>query len=134
MSDVLIVDDDADIRESMRTLLEDIGGHTVVEAPDGLAALAILRSSERRYVVLLDMLMPGLDGIGVLQAVAMDADLASRHTYVLVTVSRRANSADFPSSLALVVPVVPKPFDMDVLLTTVAEAEQRLGESIGGAS
>lgn len=128
MAHVLIVDDDADIRMSMRTMLEDIGGHIVLEAPDGLVALEILRSSEQRLVVLLDLLMPGLDGIGVLQEVAADEALATRHAYMLVTVSRLATSGELPSSLALLVPVVPKPFDMDVLLNAVAEAGGRIGD------
>lgn len=133
MAHVLIVDDDADIRMSMRTMLEEIGGHTVLEAPDGLAALEILRSSEQRLVVLLDLLMPGLDGIGVLREVAADEGLASRHAYVLVTVSRLASSGELPPNLALPVPVVPKPFDMDVLLKTVAEAGSRIAGSLSPA-
>jgi CheY-like chemotaxis protein len=123
---VLVVDDDEDIRLSMRTLLEDIGGHTVDEAANGLDALAYLRQCTEPLVVLLDLLMPGLDGIGVLQAVAQDEELATRHAYVLVTVSRRATSAEFPASLALTVPVIPKPFDINVLLQTVNEAGERL--------
>jgi two-component system chemotaxis response regulator CheY len=123
---VLIVDDDADIRMTMRTLLEDFGGHTVLEAADGVSALEQLRASEDALVVLLDLLMPKLDGIGVLQAVAADARLATRHAYVLVTVSRKAESATRLASLALAVPVVAKPFDISVLLETVAESDRRL--------
>lgn len=126
MAHVLIVDDDEDIRLSTRATLEDLGGHTVVEAPDGLVALAILRASEQPLVVLLDLLMPGLDGIGVLEAVAADEALATRHDYVLVTVSRRATKREFPASLALAVPVVPKPYDLGVLLQTVGEASARV--------
>ena len=130
MADVLIVDDDEDIRASVRAILEDLGGYTVYEAPDGAAALAILQTSQQSFVVLLDLLMPGMDGIDVLEAVAADETLATRHSYVLVTVSRRAVSKDFPSTLKLAVPIVPKPYDLDTLLTVVAEANAR----IGGAS
>jgi two-component system, chemotaxis family, chemotaxis protein CheY len=126
MADVLIVDDDADIRQALRTLLEDIGGHHVLEANDGLAALDILRSAPQHLVVLLDLLMPDLDGLGVLRAVAADARLSSQHAYLLVTVSRQATASDFADRLALAVPVIPKPFDIDLLLSAVADAEQRL--------
>lgn len=130
MAHVLVVDDDEDIRMSMRTLLEEIGGHHVHEASDGIEALAHLRESTEPLVVLLDLLMPGLDGIGVLQTVAQDEELATRHAFVLVTVSRRATSSDFPASLALMiplaVPVIPKPFDINVLLQTVNDANRRL--------
>lgn len=128
MAHVLIVDDDADIRMTMRALLEDIGGHTVLEAADGESGLERLRASEERLVVLLDLLMPGLDGIEVLQAVAADKQLATRHAYVLVSVSRRALTEDLGPSLGLAVPVVPKPFDMDVLLDAVAEADSHIHE------
>lgn len=131
MAHVLIVDDDADIRSSMRSILEDVGGHTALEAVDGLEALELLRSSKQRLVVLLDVLMPALDGIGVLRQVVADKDLATRHAYVLVTVSRHATSADFLSNLAMDVPVVSKPFDMDVLLATVAEAAHSIKGGFG---
>jgi hypothetical protein len=52
--------------------------------------------------------------------------VAARHAYVLVTVSRKAESADFAASLALAVSVVPKPYDMDVLLETVSEASRQI--------
>lgn len=126
MAHVLIVDDDEDIRISMRAALEDVGGHTVLEAADGRAALDVLRASERPLVVLLDLLMPRLDGIGVLEAVAADETLATRHAYVLVSVSRRATSLEFPASLALAVPIVPKPYDIDALLDAVAQASSRV--------
>ena len=130
MADVLIVDDDEDIRASMRAILEDLGGYTVYEASDGASALATLRASQQSFVALLDLLMPGMDGIDVLEAVAADETLATRHAYVLVTVSRRAVSKEFPSTLKLAVPIISKPYDLDTLLNVVAEASV----SIGGES
>jgi CheY-like chemotaxis protein len=126
MAHVLVVDDDADIRLAMRTLLEEVGGHTVQEAPNGEEALEVLRASPRPLVVLLDLLMPGMDGIAVLQAVAADETLATRHRYMLVTVSRRALNKEFPEDLAFMVPVIPKPFDMDDLLQMVENAVSTL--------
>ncbi|MGQ0617786.1 MAG: response regulator transcription factor [Acidimicrobiia bacterium] len=64
---VLVVDDDASIRRVVRTVLE-ADGFSVVEAADGPAALGLLdapfdhRSAE---AVILDIMMPGLDGIEV---------------------------------------------------------------------
>ncbi len=129
MARVLIVDDDTDIRLTMRAVLEDIGGHTVLEAPDGVSGLAQLRASEESLVVLMDLLMPGLDGIEVLQRVAADEQLATRHAYVLVSVSRLANSASVPLKLPLAVQFVPKPFDMNVLLDAVTTAEHHIQAS-----
>lgn len=128
MTHVLIVDDDADIRMTMRLLLEDMGGYTVLETANGVSGLEMLRASEEPLVVLLDLLMPQLDGLGVLRAVAEDERLITRHAYVLVTVSRQALSVELPANLRGAVPVVAKPFDITVLLNTVAEAARRLHE------
>ncbi len=126
MAHVLVVDDDEDIRFTVRAMLEDLGEHTVSEAPDGPSALALLRATAERYVVLLDLLMPNMDGIEVLREVARDQRLATRHAYILVTVSRRAGSEELAQSLAFAVPVVSKPFSLDTLLDTVAQASSRL--------
>ena len=69
---VLSVDDHVTQRELMRQVLEE-EGYRVTEAAEGAAALALLRSSEGRFVVLLDYLMPGLDGKGLLHLVSQDA-------------------------------------------------------------
>lgn len=126
MAHVLIVDDDEDIRLSLRALLEDMGAHSVLEAFDGVSGLEQLRASDDRLVVLLDLLMPRLSGLGVLRAVAADKQLATRHAYVLTTVSQEALSPEFTARLALPVEVVPKPFDITTMLDAVAEADRRL--------
>jgi len=126
MAHVLIVDDDDDIRFTVRAMLEDLGEHTVAEAADGPSALALLRATAERYIVLLDLLMPNMDGLEVLREVAKDERLVKRHAYILVTVSRQAESKELAQSLAFAVPIVPKPFSLDVLLDTVAQANARL--------
>ncbi len=60
---VLVVDDDEMIRRLLRTVLE-ADGIEVAEAPDGDAALAAVADLEPTVVVL-DVMMPGLDGIEV---------------------------------------------------------------------
>lgn len=122
---VLVVDDDLDIRSTLRIALED-EGYEVIEASDGIAALRALRASTRPMVVLLDLMMPRLDGEGVLAQVMSDRQL-TQHTYLLVTAKRSA----FPESLRtvlgrLAVPVLPKPLDLDQLLDVVAAASARL--------
>jgi two-component system, chemotaxis family, chemotaxis protein CheY len=64
---VLIADDDRTMRFIMRQILWRDFGATVVEAADGLEALKAMTSAEFDLVVL-DLHMPGLDGIGVLTA------------------------------------------------------------------
>jgi len=126
MAHVLIVDDDEGIRESLRYALED-AGHTVLEVPDGIEALKLLRESSQRMVVLVDLMMPGLDGAGVLGAVAADPQLASQYAYILMTANPRTLPPAFAGLLqSLAVPYFAKPFDVDDLLTLVDKAWDEL--------
>jgi CheY-like chemotaxis protein len=126
MTRVLVVDDEADIRESLRMLLED-ASHEVLEASDGVEALALLRASEHPLVVLLDLLMPRLDGVGVLHAVVADRQLATKHAYVLITADNKApQRTAIPQFSSLLLVTVEKPFDMDDLLGVIASASGRL--------
>ncbi len=59
---ILVVDDDPFIRKLIGTTLEDVGGARVVEARDGVEALEMVEQ-EAPELVLLDVLMPRLDGI-----------------------------------------------------------------------
>ena len=71
---ILIVDDDRKMRVIMKTLIES-SGWTTIEACDGEQALEMY-SKERPSVVLLDMLMPKMDGLETLRALkSLDSDL-----------------------------------------------------------
>ncbi len=116
---ILIVDDEADIRRLLRFLLED-EGYTVGEAVDGLDALAQLRASQRRLVVLLDYKMPHMNGEELLTAILADPQLANRHAIIFVT----ANLAAFSPELLQVlqtegIPVVQKPFHLEAILEVI---------------
>jgi NarL family two-component system response regulator LiaR len=74
MVKVLIVDDHEVVRHGLRFMLAQEPGLEVVgEAADGREALAEIRRS-RPDVVLLDLVMPGVDGLGVLHALRGEAD------------------------------------------------------------
>ena len=60
---ILVVDDDADIREALRALLE-LRGHRVAEAPDGATALQ-LAEANKPDIVILDIGLPAVDGFEV---------------------------------------------------------------------
>lgn len=117
---ILIVDDDTSIRETLRYVLED-AGYAVAEARDGIEALAYLRKTPDPTIVLLDLMMPHLDGAGVLGTVAGDPWRLHRHSYILMTAGHQTLSLAFAHMLSdLSVPVIYKPFDIDSLLDLIA--------------
>lgn len=122
---VLVVDDDAAIRGALKWVLED-AGYRVTEARDGRQALRWLRACPERAVVLLDLMMPELDGVGVLAAIARDECLAERHAYVMITAAQTLPKGLDTILSQLDIPVISKPFDIDALLDIVADAGRRL--------
>ncbi len=61
MARLLVIDDDDQVRELLRIALEN-AGHAVIEAGNGADALALVPSA-RPELVLVDIVMPGMDGI-----------------------------------------------------------------------
>ncbi len=72
---VMIVDDEEDIRSMIRLALE-LKGYEVVEAKDGEDALRQLRQGLRPGLILLDLMMPGMNGWAFREEQAKDAELA----------------------------------------------------------
>ncbi|MCP4037814.1 MAG: response regulator transcription factor [bacterium] len=73
MARILVVDDDAHIRDVVRFALEK-AGHTVTQAADGRAALANHAASPTDLIVL-DILMPEIDGLEVCREIRRDDDV-----------------------------------------------------------
>ncbi len=71
---ILVVDDDDDFREEVVDVLRG-QGYAVIDARDGVEALAHLRSQRRPALVLLDMMMPVMDGWTLLETVKLDRRL-----------------------------------------------------------
>ena len=127
MGRVIVVDDDREIRETVRMVLEDVG-HDVEDAEDGLTALQLLASSVQPAVVLLDLMMPRLDGEQMLALIAGDPLLSHSHAYIVMTASRHIDFAPLRELLtALAIPVLYKPFDVDVLLDLIDAQSARMG-------
>jgi len=63
---IMIVDDEENIRKSLRMILE-YEGYSVVEASSGEDALDMLAVQEMPDLILLDIMLPGKDGLGILQ-------------------------------------------------------------------
>lgn len=80
--DLLIVDDDADVREALASVLED-EGYKVLIAESGRAALETLRRGARPTLILLDLMMPVMDGYEFRARQLQDPDLAKIPVVVL---------------------------------------------------
>ncbi len=113
---VLVVEDDADIRDYVQWVLED-HGYTVTLAPQGAAALDVLRQGARLPdLILLDLQMPILDGRGFRHAQQADA------RWRTIPVILMSASADYGGAARAldVAALVRKPFLPDDLLAQVA--------------
>src|SRR5437868_13130205 len=116
---VLIVEDDPDMREMLAALLATEGFHAV-GAEDGLEALHLLRIVRHRApdvpcLVLLDLKMPRLSGQEFRRAQLADGTVAS----VPVAVMSGATDLEQRASALGAVAILPKPIDCDVLLDVV---------------
>ncbi len=123
---VLLVDDDPDIRESLRLFFEE-EGYLVEEAADGHAALAFLEATRAPWVVLLDRMMPRLDGPGTLRCLAERPQVRARCVIIYVTARHDPPDEETVRLLAAqTFAAATKPFDLDALLALVERARQQL--------
>jgi DNA-binding response OmpR family regulator len=112
---ILAVDDDPTILRLLQVNLE-MEGHEVLTASDGNAALEEARRS-RPEVVLLDVMMPGLDGWQVCERLRADDELSATP---IVFLSARAQEADLARGAAAGADAyVTKPFDPLALVELV---------------
>jgi len=113
---VLVVDDDPDIRELLRVVL-DWAGYEVVTVNDGMAAMETLLQTDETWVVLLDITMPRMTGLEVCARLSALGGSAARHLVVLMTAGFFPEGDAPPPVRAY----LPKPFDLDRLHNLVAE-------------
>jgi CheY-like chemotaxis protein len=112
--DVMVVEDDYAIRETLRELLEDEGYH-VTPASNGAEALARLRGDGTPRLILLDLMMPVMDGWAFRSAIEKDPRLAGIPVVLLSAdngLAQKAGALHVQGYLA-------KPFELDQLLSTV---------------
>jgi len=92
---LLIADDEPSVRSLVHVTLEG-DEHTILEASDGVEALEVARS-EHPSLVLLDIMMPRLDGLAVCRAIKSDPDTSGT---VVVMLTAQAQDRDRDQGLA----------------------------------
>lgn len=112
MHTLLLVEDEEDLREMMREALEG-KGYTVVTAADGAEALNAASRIESLCLVLLDLLMPGMNGWDFFDAFKARPEFASVPVVVHSSAPSRA-----PAGVAR---VLQKPLKLERLLSVVQE-------------
>jgi DNA-binding response OmpR family regulator len=108
MATVLVVDDEDDILEIVRVNLE-LDGHTVLLAGSGAEALELVRR-HRPDVVLLDIMMPGMDGWDVLAQLKSDRDLEATTVPVLMLTALTADDDRVRGGIEGAIRYITKPF------------------------
>ena len=114
-STVLVIEDDPDAREVITEILRG-EGHQAVGAGNGREALQTLRSGFRPCLIILDMLMPDMDGWQFRRAQCADETLAKIPVVVVSGVRATRNSALQGGAVAF----LSKPVAPDTLLSTIA--------------
>jgi CheY-like chemotaxis protein len=110
---LLVVDDDADIRETLAEVLRDEGG-TVATATDGFDALQKLGQLSRPCLVVLDLMMPRMSGLEFLTHLGTRADAADFDVVVMSAHDALRREAQQFSTVRA---TVRKPFDVEELLS-----------------
>lgn len=103
---ILVVDDEASIRRILETRLSMIG-YTVVTAADGDEALAVYKK-ELPNLIILDIMMPKLDGYGVCQEIRKDSDIPIIMLTALGDVADRITGLELGADDYVVKPFSPK--------------------------
>jgi CheY-like chemotaxis protein len=116
---ILVIDDDRDIRGIVGMVLE-AEGHEVTTAGDGIAGLEQLRAGRRPSLILLDMMMPRLDGEGFLRELRGDPSTADIPVVILTGhPGARTQAVDLGAVGCLM-----KPVELAELLSAVQEVRQ----------
>src|SRR5712692_6531273 len=111
---ILVVDDDGKVREVVAGMLSALG-HTVLQAPDALAAITTLEGKGSIDLVLTDLVMPGLNGWDLVKTV--------KRRWPLIRVAIVTGNQDMAAQASQAVEfVIKKPFGLDTLERVLGRA------------
>lgn len=123
---IMLIEDEEDIRAVAELALEAVGGFTLTACDSGQNALAVIDEFAPQ-LILLDVMMPEMDGPSVLQAIRKYPDFA--HTPV-VFMTAKVQQEEIDGYLSLgAEAVIPKPFDPMTLSDQIRDIWNELGAS-----
>jgi DNA-binding response OmpR family regulator len=116
---ILVIDDDADVRQSLRKMLTR-AGYDVVEAVDGTAGIE-LQHKDPADVIITDIFMPGLDGLQTMRQLKKEGSVVK---VIAVSGGDRTGTMDLTEHAQLMgaFKVLTKPFEMQDVLAAVKAA------------
>ena len=126
MAKILVIDDEAEIRQVLKELLER-EGHEIEIAPDGEEAISAFRNTSPD-IVLVDIVMPRKDGVGVIREIRKEN---SSVKIIAISGGGKLNSASFnPETISTTVYLaaadaagadrtLPKPFNKEEILSAI---------------
>ena len=115
---ILIVDDETHLRELVQACLEDLGGWETLIVGSGEACLQILQT-EQVNAILLDVSMPGMDGVAVYER--LQANPITRSLPVILLTAKVLPSDRAKFVQMGVTGIIPKPIEATTLVAEVAE-------------
>lgn len=120
---ILIVDDFATMRKVIRNLLKQVGYENIMEADNGEAGLAVLKSHKIDFVIS-DWNMPVMTGLELLKAVRADADIG-KTPFLMVTAEALKENV-VAAVKAGVSNYIVKPFTAEVLNEKIEKIVEKL--------
>ncbi len=118
---ILVVDDEPDVVDMLRMMLEN-ASYEVVSAYDGKEGIEKAKQ-EKPDAIVLDLMMPGMDGFEACKEMKNDPDLKDIPVLVLTAISRHFSDTKYARSLGLGLvsdDYIDKPVDPNVLLNRIA--------------
>lgn len=126
---VLIVDDNARTVNMLEEIVQNDEAMVVVgKAENGLEALDLIREKEPD-VVLLDLIMPKLDGLGVLEKVRKNTELKRIPSFIVISAIAQERVTENAFELGASYYIL-KPFDNNVVLSRIRQVKGRIGQHL----
>jgi CheY-like chemotaxis protein len=117
---VLVVDDDLAVQQTIASIVGEDYGHNVRTAADGREALGVLRDSPPPALIIIDLMMPRMNGLAFLAHKRDQPALAAIPLCVMTALGPSDTELSrIVSAEAREYPVLRKPFDLDELISIV---------------